>query len=39
MAAADRAVAPHVDVYAYFNNDWSAYAVRNALELKRGLED
>ena len=28
-----------VGVYAYFNNDWSAYAVRNALELKRGLED
>jgi len=26
-----------VDVYAYFNNDWSAYAVKNALELKRGL--
>ena len=28
-----------VDVYAYFNNDWRTYAVRNALELKRGLED
>ena len=27
-----------VDVYAYFNNDWRTYAVRNALELKRGLE-
>ena len=26
-----------VDVYAYFNNDWRAYAVRNALELRRGL--
>jgi uncharacterized protein YecE (DUF72 family) len=26
-----------VDVYAYFNNDWSAYAVKNALELRRGL--
>jgi uncharacterized protein YecE (DUF72 family) len=26
-----------VDVYAYFNNDWSGYAVRNALELQRGL--
>jgi uncharacterized protein YecE (DUF72 family) len=26
-----------VDVYAYFNNDWRAYAVQNALELKRGL--
>ena len=25
-----------VDVYAYFNNDWSAYAVRNALELTAG---
>ena len=28
----------NVDVYAYFNNDWRTYAVRNALELKRGLE-
>jgi uncharacterized protein YecE (DUF72 family) len=28
-----------VDVYAYFNNDWRGYAVRNALELKRGLDD
>ena len=27
-----------VDVYAYFNNDWSTYAVRNALELQRGLD-
>ena len=27
-----------VDVYAYFNNDWRTYAVRNALELKRGLQ-
>jgi uncharacterized protein YecE (DUF72 family) len=26
-----------VDVYAYFNNDWRTYAVRNALELQRGL--
>jgi uncharacterized protein YecE (DUF72 family) len=26
-----------VEVYAYFNNDWSGYAVRNALELQRGL--
>jgi uncharacterized protein YecE (DUF72 family) len=25
----------NVDVYAYFNNDWRAYAVRNALELQR----
>jgi uncharacterized protein YecE (DUF72 family) len=28
-----------VQVYAYFNNDWSAFAVRNALELKRLLEN
>ncbi len=26
------------EVYAYFNNDWNAYAVTNALELKRLLE-
>ena len=26
-----------LEVFAYFNNDWKAYAVRNALELKRGL--
>jgi uncharacterized protein YecE (DUF72 family) len=27
----------HTEVFAYFNNDWSAYAVRNALDLKRLL--
>jgi uncharacterized protein YecE (DUF72 family) len=26
-----------VEVFAYFNNDWNAYAVRNALTLKKGL--
>ncbi len=26
-----------VEVYAYFNNDWQAFAPRNALELKRLL--
>jgi uncharacterized protein YecE (DUF72 family) len=26
-----------VDVYAYFNNDWRTYAVRNALALERAL--
>jgi uncharacterized protein YecE (DUF72 family) len=26
-----------VDVYAYFNNDWKAFAVQNALELKHQL--
>ena len=26
-----------VDVYAYFNNDWNGYAVRNGLWLKRRL--
>jgi uncharacterized protein YecE (DUF72 family) len=26
------------EVYAYFNNDWRAFAVRNALALKRGLD-
>ncbi len=25
------------DVHAYFNNDWNAYSVRNALALKRAL--
>jgi uncharacterized protein YecE (DUF72 family) len=28
-----------IDVYAYFNNDWKAYAVQNALDLKRLLAD
>jgi uncharacterized protein YecE (DUF72 family) len=27
------------DVYAYFNNDWKAYAPRNALALRRLLSD
>ncbi len=27
-----------VDVYAYFNNDWAGYAVRNALRLRELLE-
>ncbi len=26
-----------VEVFAYFNNDWNAYAVRNALALEKGL--
>jgi uncharacterized protein YecE (DUF72 family) len=26
-----------VDVYAYFNNDWEGYAVKNALWLRKGL--
>jgi uncharacterized protein YecE (DUF72 family) len=26
-----------VEVFAYFNNDWNAYAVKNALTLKRGV--
>ena len=25
------------DVYAYFNNDWRGYAVRNALGLRKRL--
>jgi uncharacterized protein YecE (DUF72 family) len=28
---------PEVDVYAYFNNDWEAFAVRNGLWLRRRL--
>jgi uncharacterized protein YecE (DUF72 family) len=28
-----------VEVFAYFNNDWSAFAVRNALALKRLLDE
>jgi uncharacterized protein YecE (DUF72 family) len=27
----------HADVYAYFNNDWAGYAIRNALWLKQQL--
>jgi uncharacterized protein YecE (DUF72 family) len=27
----------HADVYAYFNNDWNAYAIRNALWLMTHL--
>src|SRR5919201_4656068 len=27
-----------VDVYAYFNNDWNAYAVKNGVWLKRRLD-
>jgi uncharacterized protein YecE (DUF72 family) len=26
-----------VEIYAYFNNDWNAFAVQNALALKRAL--
>jgi uncharacterized protein YecE (DUF72 family) len=26
-----------IDVYAYFNNDWEGYAIRNALGLKERL--
>jgi uncharacterized protein YecE (DUF72 family) len=26
-----------LDVYAYFNNDWEGYALKNALYLKRRL--
>jgi uncharacterized protein YecE (DUF72 family) len=26
------------DVYAYFNNDWNGYAVRNALLLRKMVE-
>ena len=25
----------HAEVFAYFNNDWEAFAVRNALRLRR----
>lgn len=27
-----------VEVFAYFNNDWEGFAVRNALRLQRGLK-
>ena len=30
---------PDHDVYAYFNNDWKAYAPRNALALRRLIVD
>ena len=29
--------AERVDVYAYFNNDWEGYAVKNGLWLKKRL--
>lgn len=28
-----------VEVYVYFNNDWEAYAIANAMQLKRLLEE
>ena len=28
----------HTEVFAYFNNDWEGFAVRNALELRRRLD-
>ena len=36
-AARIREWSESVEVYAYFNNDWRAFAVNNALELKRLL--
>jgi uncharacterized protein YecE (DUF72 family) len=32
------AMAEGADVYAYFNNDWEGFAVRNALRLRRIVE-
>ena len=34
---ANRAWRRRVEVFAYFNNDWNAFAVRNALALKEAL--
>ena len=28
----------HVEVFAYFNNDWEEFAPRNALSLRRRLD-
>jgi uncharacterized protein YecE (DUF72 family) len=33
-----RAMAEGADVYAYFNNDWEGFAVRNAVRLRRIVE-
>jgi uncharacterized protein YecE (DUF72 family) len=33
-----REMAEGADVYAYFNNDWEGFAVRNALRLRRIVE-
>jgi uncharacterized protein YecE (DUF72 family) len=33
-----RALAEHAEVFAYFNNDWEGFAVRNALRLRRLVE-
>ena len=39
MGGADRAsCAAEAEVFAYFNNDWEGFAVRNGLRLKRLLE-
>jgi uncharacterized protein YecE (DUF72 family) len=32
-----RRLARHADVFAYFNNDWSGFAVRNAIALRERL--
>jgi uncharacterized protein YecE (DUF72 family) len=28
-----------VEIFAYFNNDWEVFAVRNAMRLKQLLQD
>jgi uncharacterized protein YecE (DUF72 family) len=33
-----RRLAREAEVFAYFNNDWEGFAVRNALDLRRRLE-
>ena len=33
-----REVASEAEVFAYFNNDWEAFAPRNALRLRAMLE-
>jgi uncharacterized protein YecE (DUF72 family) len=37
-AARVRALAERAEVFAYFNNDWEGFAVRNALDLRRLVE-
>ena len=37
-AARVRDLSSHGDVFAYFNNDWEAFAIRNAKRLKRLLD-
>ena len=38
-AARVASLADRAEVFAYFNNDWEGFAVRNALALRRRVEE